>query len=432
MKQIACLLSATLFFLFGCSNSNSEVATYKADPSVKDNAGIGCGQFGYFNEKLQEVDGPKEIAKVGWSTAMTIDNQRNIFFSDGIYHTIREIKVDGKVVKIAGQSGEYGCNDGIKSEAHLFNPVGIAVDKNRTVYFYDHYMVRKVNLDGSVSTIAGVSGYSGIKDGRGKEARFISIDAKLAIGPDGNLYVGDKYAVRKVTSDGVVTTMAGIVNFEEDVPVVFGEANIYARRADKISVDGTAQSARFSYISSISVDKKNNIYVVDEDDKHNGVIRKISTNGEVKTFDENLKQISISSNKPSPDVPSTPIPVPFIDASISILPDDTRTYFVDALVIDGKDNIYVRNRSGIHKVDSTGRVNALSKTNIGIKNNSKEHLPGLGYFLTIDDEGSVYGFRPDYFPIIGIVKINPSGDLSLVLERASDKALNKTADKKQN
>ncbi|MDQ1324767.1 MAG: hypothetical protein QG587_2103, partial [Chloroflexota bacterium] len=62
-----------------------------------------------------------------------------------------------------------------------------------------------------VSTIAGKAGETGAADGVGPAARFGAEGASLAIGPDGVLYVGDRanMTIRKVTLDGTVTTLAG-------------------------------------------------------------------------------------------------------------------------------------------------------------------------------------------------------------------------------
>jgi|GEM_PF-5693939 hypothetical protein len=428
------LLTVTIFTLlsFGCGNSNSEVkdkalVTYQADPSAKDSAGVGCGQFGYFNDKLQEIDGQKDVARVGYAQAMTIDSHGNIYFTDGVYHTIREIKVNGEVVNIAGQSGEYGCNDGNKNEAHLFNPESIVVDKDGIVFFYDHHMVRKVALDGSVTTIAGVSSNSGIKDGRGREASFWSFNAKMIIGRDGNLYVGDQGALRKITPEGVVTTLAGVVNAQQTISLAGGKGTISFpennSHVEPSSVDGPLLRARFKSIGSIAYDKNNNIYVDDS-----GILRKVSPDGEVTTVDENLKPRLPDIKKSSfVSVPSLSMP-PFIEVSVD--PTNTTTLITD-IVIDRRNNFYELFKSGIRKIDSSGRVDLLTSTNIGVNNNRNLDL-GMGSLLTIDDTGNVYGFRPYQYKKNGIVKINPLGDLSLVLERASDEALKITALKKQN
>ena len=75
--------------------------------------------------------------------------------------------------------------------------------------------------DGKVTTLAG-SAY-GHKDGKGTEARFSSVGG-MAFGPDGSLYLSDGTSVRKVTMDGTVTTVANDleVRTSDDKPTLFG------------------------------------------------------------------------------------------------------------------------------------------------------------------------------------------------------------------
>jgi len=339
---------------------------------AKDSAGEGCGQTGLFSDKFQEIDGPKGVAKVGYVADMTFDGHGNLYFTDQVYHTIREIKVNGEVVKVAGQSGEYGCNDGKKGEAHLFNPYGIAVDKNGIVYFYDHNMIRKVDFDGSVTTLAGVSKNQNVKDGKGKDASFWGYQVKIALGRDGNLYVGDQSGVRKVTPNGVVTTIAGLVNRELSIK------------------DGNGVNARFNSIHSITVDQQNNIYVLDE-----GAIRKIGKNGDVTTI--------ANSDPRAHDSKGLEMVAKHCSAA--------------GLAIDHEDNLYVSSGGTIRKIDPAGKVNALVdfKLDCYIRAN-----PDTGYFsmprsMAIDKEGNVYGFG-----ITGLFKVSPVGEVSLVLGLAPD------------
>ena len=249
MKNLVRHLLLIIIFLsiglLGCEEPNR--IQQLIDYSAKDNSGVECGDFGMFGEKAVEVDGPLFNAKAGLVEGMTTDSQGNLYFTDLGYHTIRVIKTNGEVEKVVGQSGEYGCNDGKNHEAHLFNPWGIAIDNNGVIYFTDHFMVRKVDLDGSVTTIAGVSNKMGKADGKGREAGFWNYQIPIAIGPDENLYVGDQGAVRRVTQDGVVTTLAGIVN------------------RGGAEVDGVGVNAKFDFIRSIVVDTQNVIYVISMD-----------------------------------------------------------------------------------------------------------------------------------------------------------------------
>jgi sugar lactone lactonase YvrE len=75
--------------------------------------------------------------------------------------------------------------------------------------------------DGKVTTFAG--GAYGHADGKATAARFSSVGG-LAFGLDGNLYLTDGTSVRKVTMDGGVSTVATGLDFRtaEDKPTLFG------------------------------------------------------------------------------------------------------------------------------------------------------------------------------------------------------------------
>src|SRR5690349_524503 len=145
----------------------------------------------------------------------------------------------------------------------LADPFGIAVAEDGTVYFSDageSNRVRKIATDGSVDVLAG--GSEGFADGTGQQASF-STPSGLAIDDDGNLYVADtgNNRIRKVTPQGVVTTLAGE-----------GTAG-YA--------DGAAAQARFNGPIGVAVDRDGNVYVADT---YNDRVRKISREGQVTTF----------------------------------------------------------------------------------------------------------------------------------------------------
>ncbi len=96
---------------------------------------------------------------------------------------------------------------------HLQAPDRLAVDAAGNVYVADFKMVRKITPDGTVSTLAGNNNdpsvaYLTSADGQGSAAAFNVADG-ITIDAAGTLFVGDLGLLRKITPDGMVTTIAG-------------------------------------------------------------------------------------------------------------------------------------------------------------------------------------------------------------------------------
>ena len=168
------------------------------------------------------------------------------------------------VTTVAGQPEISGSNDGEAFTATFNNPHGIAVDINGTVYTADRFshIIRKITLDGMVTTLAGTAGVSGNVDGTGDTALFYE-PWGLCVDGVGNVFVADtrNNKIRKITPDGTVTTIAGSGNF--------GTSN------------GFGVSATFGNPTGIEVDGVGNIYVADH---LTHIIRKIDELGFVTTI----------------------------------------------------------------------------------------------------------------------------------------------------
>ena len=156
------------------------------------------------------MDGIGREAQFGYLSGLAVDRHGNVYVPDVWTKTIRKIAPTGMVTTLAGVPGSAGSSDGIVSHAKFTNPLGIAVDSAGNVYVADQDAIRKLSPAGTVATLAGCSGNGGIADGRGKAARFGS-PVGIAVDAMGNIYVADSgnYAVRKVTANGMVTTLAG-------------------------------------------------------------------------------------------------------------------------------------------------------------------------------------------------------------------------------
>ncbi|HZZ18733.1 MAG TPA: hypothetical protein VFE25_05165, partial [Opitutaceae bacterium] len=113
---------------------------------------------------------------------------------------------------LAGAGGA-GTVDGTGSAAKFNQPFGIAVDSSGNLYVSDKndQTIRKVTSGGVVTTLAGMSGDIGTTNDTGSNARF-NVPLGIAVGSGGDLYVADSNndTIRKVTSGGVVSVFAGV------------------------------------------------------------------------------------------------------------------------------------------------------------------------------------------------------------------------------
>lgn len=151
-----------------------------------------------------------------WSPeAVAADAAGNLYVADTGNHRVRRISPDGVITTFAG-SGQLGyAGDGGQATAAALNtPRGLAVDAAGNVYIADtnNHCVRKVTPDGIITTVAG----NGLPDfsGDGGQATAASLREPTGLFPDrsGNLYIADtgNHRIRRVSlSSGVIATVAG-------------------------------------------------------------------------------------------------------------------------------------------------------------------------------------------------------------------------------
>ena len=127
---------------------------------------------------------------------LSIDNTGNIYVADALNHRIRKIDGLGNVTTIAG-SGDSGWNaggfnDGQADSSKLNTPTELFVTNSGDVIFSDTYgnRIRKVSIDGFVSTIAG-TGDAGLKNGDASTAQFNTPRGVVADSSGSKIYVID-------------------------------------------------------------------------------------------------------------------------------------------------------------------------------------------------------------------------------------------------
>ncbi len=302
MKKLSLLVLNMLFLVFlfsSCSSNNSTPVSNKSYSTVTTFAGSGIAgtsvdgvgtQASFWNISDLVADSKGNLFVVEWGAGkirkitpagvvttftsptssvyfgalgITIDASDNLYVADEGFNKIRKITPAGVITTVAG-TGVASNTDGDVSQASFNYPTDIAIDTSGNLYVVDsgNYKIRKITPAGIVSTFAG-NGTNGNVDGIGTLASFSGL-TNITIDTSNNLYVSDTFnnnTIRKITSAGVVTTLAG--------------------GASPFNIEGVGSNAGFYSPEGITIDKSGNLYVAES---YGNKIRKITPLGVVTTF----------------------------------------------------------------------------------------------------------------------------------------------------
>ena len=272
----------------------------------------------------------------------------------------------------AGTSSD-GATDGPIAVAQFSEPRDIAIDGNGNIYVADGgdnpksggHTLRKITTDGIVSTLAGMGGSDGHVDGLGSAARFDTPTA-LTFGHDGNLYVADARngLIRKVTPSGMVSTFAG---------------------------DGTA----FSPGTGTSTGIGDRVRFIETDQ-----------NGDLIVVDNRDNVIKVT-------VPGAVVSL-VLDLSISFGSD------ANGIAIDNDNNIFIANDRTIIKITPGGMASVFAGANSGgfyVDGPISDARFDEARDMTFDCKGNLYVTNGTYHNsgVRSIRKISPEGMVSTLI-----------------
>jgi sugar lactone lactonase YvrE len=192
---------------------NIYVADYNNDTIRKISAGM-VSTFAGTAGAVGSTDATGPAARFYNPTDLALDSAGNIYVADAGGDTIRKITPGAVVTTLAGTYRQIGSTDAKGPAARFSNPMSLAVDGAGNVYVADtaNSTIRKIAPDGTVTTLAGAAGQTGSVDGPALSSRF-RIPVGVALDAVGNIYVSDSTncTIRKITSAGIVSTIAGMV-----------------------------------------------------------------------------------------------------------------------------------------------------------------------------------------------------------------------------
>ena len=206
-------------------------------------------------------------AQIGTINGVAADRLGNVYLSDTDHNCVRKIDSAGIVTTVAGTAtAGFSGDGGPATSAQLNLPYGLAVDANGYLYIADlnNNRIRRVSPAGAIQTYAGSNGLGSSGDGGPATSALMLSPRNVALDSAGNLYISEFGAnrVRKVTTQGVISTVAGtgIAGFGGD--------------------GGLATAAQLNFPAGLAIDRNGNLYIADSQNQR---IRQVVAGGRIAT-----------------------------------------------------------------------------------------------------------------------------------------------------
>ncbi|MDB0022944.1 T9SS type A sorting domain-containing protein, partial [Flavobacteriaceae bacterium] len=219
-----------------------------------------AGDGDHFNDDPSAVQFRTDT-NIGGPRSIVFDSTGNAFIASEYWNLILKVDTSGNVTRWSG-TYDYGRNNGEVSQATYMGPRDLLFDSQGNLFVLENHSIRKIEFSGDQASISDFVGDGnwGDNDGTGTEARFGDV-RNFTIDSNDNIYYADgaHSRIKKVTPEGVVTTIAGNGNWD--------------------FADGFGSGARFRQPHGISIDSDDNLFIADSE---NSRIRKIELTADNK------------------------------------------------------------------------------------------------------------------------------------------------------
>jgi sugar lactone lactonase YvrE len=214
--------------------------------------------------------GPSTDAMLNDPIGVAVDATGGILIADQLNHRIRRVSPDGTITTLAGGGPEPPWVDGVPgASATLKDPDGVAADNAGNVFIADtgNHVIRRVDREGTITTVAGIGGASGGFAGDGGPATRARLNhpTGVTVGRKGELYIADEFnhRIRRVGPHGRISTVAGI-----GLPLFTGDG-------------GPATEAALSFPTEVLIDGAQNLLIADST---NFRVRSVDRDGVITTI----------------------------------------------------------------------------------------------------------------------------------------------------
>ncbi|WP_232793936.1 serine/threonine-protein kinase [Pseudofrankia saprophytica] len=277
-------------FVAASGASDGTAAVYQLDPdgNLRKIAGVGpaaprpSGTPATETSSPSPTPSPAPIPASGISAlSLVLQDPRAVAVApDGVVYIadygasqVYRVTPGGQAFVFAGVSADedgFTVDSGLATKAALYGPTALAIGPDGSVYLAEGNRIRKVTKDGLISTVAGAASRSGAgnREGDGGPATKATLPSPngLVVADDGTIYVSDDSleTVRKITPAGVISTVAGIAGTSGDT----GDG-------------GPAAKALLYDPSGLALGGDGSLYIADQS---NGRIRRVGVDGVITTY----------------------------------------------------------------------------------------------------------------------------------------------------